>query len=170
MKRNEFKKEIESFKIDMIEYQKVICNNEVHRDYNERFSLMEKLCSQLNQKYGKLEKYIDHKQISGGIGQTYLKAIGGITDQNAVNAMSDVILNFDRIIGRLDAMSDKEFDALFILQKQEIINGVKNPHKEYFGMLFNLIWGWIKKHISEVVIGVIIIVIGAIVLAQFGLK
>lgn len=170
MKRDEFKKEIENFKIDIIEYQKVVCNNEVHRDYNERFSLMEKLCSQLNQKYGKLEKYIDHKQIGGGIGQTYLKALGSITDSNAINAMSEVILNIDRIIGRLDAMSDKEFEVLFTPQKQETIHGVKNLHKEYFGMLFNSIWGWIKKPVSKVVIGVIIIVIGAIVLARLGLK
>lgn len=170
MKRDEFKKEIEDFKNDMIEYQKVVCNNEVHRDYNERFSLMEKLCSQLNQKYGKLEKYIDHKQISGEIGQTYLKALGSITDTNAVNAMSNVVSNIDRIIGRLDAMSDKEFDILLTLQKQETIHGVKNPHKEYFGMLFNSIWGWIKKPVSKVVIGVIIIVIGAFFLAWLGFK
>jgi hypothetical protein len=67
-------------------------------------------------------------------------------------------------------MSDKEFEALFTLQKQETIHGVKNPHKEYFGILFNSILGWIKKHISEVAIGLIIVVIGAIVLAQLGLK
>ena len=160
MKRHEFKKEIEDFKTDIIEYQKVVCNNEVHRDYNERFSLMEKLCSHLNQKYGKLEKYIDHKQISGGIGQTYLEALGSITDTNAVNAMSKVVLNIDRIIGRLNAMSDKEFETLLILQKQETIHGIKNPHKEYFGMLFNTIWNWVKSHvISEVIVAIIIAVV-----------
>ena len=166
MKRNEFKKEIEGFKNEMVEYQKVVCNNEVHRDYNERFSLIEKLCSQLNQKYGKLEKYIDHKQIGGGIGQTYLKALGNITDSSAINAMSQVVLNIDRIIGRLDAMSEKEFDTLFTLQKQETIHSVKNPHKEYFGMLFRPVWNWMKSHVSEVVMAVII----AVVLTWLGLK
>ena len=167
MKKDEFKKEIESFKADMIEYQEVVCNNEVRRDYKERLSLMEKLCSQLNQKYGKLEKYIDHKQISGGIGQTYLMALGSVTDSNAVNAMSDVVLNMDRIIDRLDVMSDKEFDALLISQKKETIYNVKNPHREYFGMLFGSVWDWIRSHvISEVIVAVII----AIVLTWLKLK
>ncbi len=50
------------------------------------------------------------------------------------------------------------------------IHDVKNPHREYFGMVLGLILSWIKGRLSEILIGVVIIVIGAIVLTWFGLK
>lgn len=50
------------------------------------------------------------------------------------------------------------------------IHHVKNPHKEYFEMLFGSIWKWISSSIMKIVIEVAILVIGAIVLARLGLS
>lgn len=168
MTRSQCKNEIVSFKIAVNNYRRVILNNDIHRSYDDQVRLIEIQRSQLNQKYGKLEKHID--KIGGGIGLTYITAFGDGPNVDVIEATSSVIQNLDRIIGRLDAMSDKEFDTLFSLQKQETIHNVKNPHKEYFGMLFSSIWGWLKNPMSKVIIGVIIIVIGAIVLTRLGFK
>lgn len=46
------------------------------------------------------------------------------------------------------------------------IEHVKNPHRQYWGMFLKSIWIWIKSHISEVVIGLII----AALAAWFGLN
>ncbi|MFA6486534.1 MAG: hypothetical protein WCT40_04170 [Candidatus Magasanikbacteria bacterium] len=57
-----------------------------------------------------------------------------------------------------------------ILPEKITIYDVKNPHKEYFKMLFGSIWGWTIKHVKEVIIGVVVTVAAAIVLAWLGLK
>jgi len=36
------------------------------------------------------------------------------------------------------------------------IRDFKNPHKQYWGMFIKSVWDWIRSHISEVIIGLII--------------
>ncbi len=57
-----------------------------------------------------------------------------------------------------------------IMPENITIHNLKNPHKEYFKMLFGSILGWVLKHVSEVVIGVVVVVIGALLLTWLGMK
>lgn len=50
------------------------------------------------------------------------------------------------------------------------IQDLKNPHQQYWKMLWEQIWGWIKNHTSRIVIGVVIVVIGAAIVAWLGLN
>jgi len=50
------------------------------------------------------------------------------------------------------------------------IQDIKNPHRQYWAMIWQHMWVWIKNHTSQIVIGVVIIVIGAVIVAWLGLK
>lgn len=111
MTKNECKNEIFGFKVAVENYRRTMLNNENPLPYDTQYRLLNTLQSQLNQKYGKLEKYIDN--IGGGIGQTYLTAFGEGLINDTVGALSSVIQNLDRVIGRLDGMTEKDFTDSF---------------------------------------------------------
>ena len=50
------------------------------------------------------------------------------------------------------------------------IQDIKNPHRQYWTMLWEQIWIWMKKHTSQIVIGVVIVVIGAAIVTGLGLN
>ena len=107
MTKNELKNQIVQFKISVDNYRRAILNVDYSLSDDARSRLIEIQQSQLNQLYGKLEKYID--KVGGGIGLTYLAAFGNGTYSDTTNTLSSVVQNLDRIIGRLDGMTEKEY-------------------------------------------------------------
>ena len=52
-------------------------------------------------------------------------------------------------------MSEKEFVSLL---KPKQATGF---HKKYWGVLFSVVWGWAHRHVSEIVVGLIILILAA---------
>lgn len=207
MTKNECKNEIFSFKVAIDHYRRTVLNNDNPLSWDVRSKIIPMQRSQLNQKYGKLEKYLG--KIGGGVGQTYLVALGGGSHVKVISALSAVVQNLDRIIGRLDGMTEEEFADLFMSKPQGPgvnapsvkgadgyskdrsgdggqahfvrvgkglspegmkIHDIRYPHRQYWGMVLSPVLRWAKKYTSEIVIGVIVIVLGTLVLAWLGLQ
>ena len=107
----ELKNQIVQFKIATENYRRIILNENGSLSYDVRSRMIELQRSQLNQSYGKLEKYID--KAGGNLVQTYLTAFGDGTYSDTINALSSVVQNLDRIIGQLEVMTDKDYADSF---------------------------------------------------------
>lgn len=212
MNRDDFKLQVHIFRAQVENYRRAILKvpNDVYgQEYAHYETMMNIHRSQINQAYGKIEKYID--KIGGGVGQTYLTAFGDGSINEINSSLSSALQNLDRIIGRLDGMTDKEFEGLFspgqlgpnieasgghggmagpggghggrggdggkVIMMQvgkEFtpegvgIKDVKNPHRQYWTMVAGQFSASIKKHMSEIVIGVVIAVIAAGIILWIG--
>ncbi|MCL4400098.1 hypothetical protein M1506_02350 [Patescibacteria group bacterium] len=165
---NDLKTQITVFRAQVENYNRAISevpNDYYGEDYKRYRAMVNIHRYQLNRAYGKLEKYIN--KIGGGIGLTYLTAFDDGQLGTIESAVSSVLQNLDRIIGRLDGMSDKEFENLLadISQSKEdatqgkiAIKDIKNPHRAYWKFVFGDIRKWINKNkiVSTVIAGLAI--------------
>ncbi len=131
--------------------------------------------SELSKKYGALSKYIKNignyplrSDVGGGPYPVYVTALSTDILQRRGPCIDAVIQDLEYILGRLESLSEEEFD--FIMNPRRPEEKTSNPHREYWTMLWKQVWGWIKNHTSQIFIGVVIIVIGTIIVAWLGLN
>lgn len=136
--------------------------------------------SNLNKKYGSLERYIKklgnypmRSDVGGGPYPVY--EVGLSTDilQRRGPCIDAAIQDLEYMLGRLEGMTDEEYQFV-INPKPKVhmvpainasgwagghigIKDIKNPHKQYWKMVFQKIWNWVKNNlITEIVIGLIL--------------
>ncbi len=165
MTKAECKRAIQSFKFVAENYRRTLLNRDnIYSDIAQA-NLIDTLSSQLNQTYGKFEKYIN--EFGDGVGVSCITAFGSDEYPKRFKATSFVIQGLDRIIGRLDGMSEKEFEAVLALKKgsyntashtstQSTIHDIKNPHGQYWTMLGKSVLDWFKE--NKIVSGIFVAV------------
>ena len=129
-------------------------------------NLIPVLQSQLNHQFGKLEKYI--KTLTKAERAYGTAFVSGNSHQDKKRAIWLVLQDLDYIVGKLEGMTEEEFE---ILMKPKVsssgedvlkmIFANQHPHKRYWKMIWTMVWGWVKNPLSQVIIGVIVIAIGA---------
>ena len=175
MTRGECVTQMVLFKTGFVVYRDALANPNYDLDPSVRRTFLESQRSMLNQTYGKLEKYVD----IFGRGVSYIPALGDGFSDDILSSVSSVIQNLDRIIGRLSAISDSDFDEQMRPQPAvsaaqapataPTISDLRHPHRQYWGRLFVDVCRWIRIHILEtVVVGVVIGLLVAYLSYRFG--
>ena len=168
MKRSACKEAINSFRVAVQNYSETIDNAD---DDSRFYSLEEKIAfhnlipvlqSQLNQNYGKLEKYTKTLTKAEQVYRTAF--VSGNSQQDKKKAIWSVLQDLDYMVGKLDVMSDEEFSILLKPTVSSFAN--QHPHRWYWGMVFGSAFGLVKGHLSEIAIGVVV----AAIVAWFGLN
>lgn len=219
MTKEELKTAISEFYVLLMEYRELLAQS---RDATARIvrngTRLEEMRSNLNRKFGRISKYAKKigndpysQDIGGGPYPVYETALSTDILQRRGPCIDTALQDLDFILGRLESISDEEFDSLFLNtpQPQQANSGiiatggggggggggpsggrggdggsvtigippeqvgiqhVRSPHKQYWKMLWRHSWRWASKHTSQIIIGVVIIVIGAIIVAYLGLN
>jgi len=181
MKKEEIKSKIEGFHGAMRAYRDLLSKS---RDAMVRIvrngQQIEEMRSDLNRKLGALSKYIKKlghnpysSDIGGGPYPVYETALSNDILQRRGPCIDMALQDLDYIIGRLENMSEEEFDDIFSPRKHvEIENVVENrngketttnTHKQYWGFVVSGLWGWIKD--NKIISGIIVTVIGGLILS-----
>ncbi len=206
MNRTECKNQILNFHSAIDNYERTILNPDYQISPNTQKHLIPIQQSQLNQTYGKLEKYIVKL---GKNSVAYSIAFFNGDRSEVLRAIYAVLQDLDYIVGKIDGMSEEEFENLlkpkptgptvnasggaggyggdgpgggggggggaggsvhFVQVGKEFtregitIKDLKNPHKEYWLMIFQKIWSWIENPIIEL----IVLLIAAFLIYWFG--
>lgn len=173
MKKAEIKSKIEDFYEALRAYRELLSQS---RDAMVRIVRngpeLERMRSNLNRNYGILSKYIKRignypmrSDVGGGPYPVYEIGLSADILQRRGPCIDAAVQDLEYILGRLEDLSEEEFDSIMIPRQQE--EKVSNPHREYLKMVVNGIWRLIKDHIlASVIAGVII----AAILAWLGLN
>lgn len=132
------------------------------------FDLIDSSKANLNRSLASIERYIvkfgNGPRLSDGVHNVvyspYHNAFTSDTLLRVGPSLDGVIDDLNIVIGRIEASSDKDF-------KKKMNSGNGKPHSEYWGMIFDSFLGWAKKHLSEIITGIIITVVGGIILFVF---
>lgn len=222
MNREEVVKKIEEFRQGCKAYSDLLLDSrdDVFPDIVRNHDLIDEARAKLNRVYASVEKYIkkfgNNPKMNDGVWNvTYSPYDNAFTSDILIRtgrSLDAVIDDLNLVLGRLEAITDSEFEekinpvkpkmevpiqnsgivalggggggggggpgggrggdggsvTIGIPYEQVTIKHVKNPHKQYWGMLFIPMWDWIKDHISEIIVGVIITLIGGFLLFHFG--
>ena len=181
MKMEEIKSKIEEFHETMRGYRDLLSKS---RDNMVRIvrngQQIEEMRSDLNRKLGALSKYIKKlghnpysSDIGGGPYPVYETALSNDILQRRGPCIDMALQDLDYIIGRLENMSEEEFNDIFSPRKHtevekivENVDGketVTNTHKQYWSFVASGLWGWIKD--NKIISGIIVTVIGGLILS-----
>ena len=165
--KEELQKEISEFYNGVVVYRDLLS-----KSYNQFVRIiknheeLEKMRSDLSRGYGALSKYIKQignypmrSDVGGGPYPVYEIAFSKDILQRRGPCIESVIQDLEYMVGVLDGISENEFSSLFIKEevknKKTLIFKIKNKF---------------KKYLTQIVIGVIIIILGAIVVSYLKIQ
>lgn len=200
MKKSELKNKIEGFHGELKTYRELLS---ISRDTMVRIVRngleLEEMQNNLNRKYGRLSKYIKklgnypmRSDMGGRSYPAYETALSADILQRRGPCIDVAIQDLEYILGRLEDMSDDEFDSIFALRQLDTnssriiaagdrggdgggviigiptehvtIQHVKNPHGQYWGMILGKVW----KTIKNPVVDLTVLLVGAFLIYWLG--
>ncbi|MEK7555200.1 MAG: hypothetical protein AAB516_00030 [Patescibacteria group bacterium] len=136
MTKNECKNQIISFRSAVGNYEKIILNSDYKLSNDTQAQLITIQQSQLNQTYGKLEKYIIKFTKSEN---AYVVAFMDYNRQEIFKAIALAIRDLDYISGKLDSITEDEFSDLLITNNKNTTITDKDQYSRNFETRLNIL-------------------------------
>lgn len=191
MNKNQLTNEILSFRDAVSEFKQLLLDSR-DRMMPEIVRNHEKIAADrraLVRKYASLEKYLDklgkRPRMRDGVNPEYYPVYHNAFSTDILlrvgPSLEAVEQDLDYVLGKLEGMSEEEVTnsikdspvdpkiiaSAGISPEQVKIQHVKNPHKQYWGMLSGKVGAWILDHIvAEIIVAVIV----AMILIWLGFK
>lgn len=177
MNKEKLAEEISVFRDKVGAFKKLLLRSrdsvmpEIVRNHDEIASMRRALV----RKYASLEKYLDklgkRPKMRDGVNPEYYPVYHNAFSTDILlrvgPSLEAVEQDLDYVLGKFESISEDELAGL--LKNKELADpktiasartnneGVKNPHKQYWGKLLSDIWAWVKEHILATVIAGLIL-------------